>query len=74
MSDEEADSTLEENEVPAEDEFMPEEQLESEAESEQNMSNYEEEDIDEAEEEQLIVKIKNQMERSFWIGKTTRLP
>ena len=34
MSDEEADSTLEENEVPAEDEFMPEEQLESEAESE----------------------------------------
>ena len=74
MSDEEADSTLEENEVPAEDEFMPEEQLESEAESEQNMSNYEEEDIDEAEEEQLIVKIKNQMERSFWKGKTTRLP
>ena len=62
MSDEEADSTLEENEVPAEDEFMPEEQLESEAESEQNMSNYEEEDIDEAEEEQLIVKRKNQME------------
>lgn len=74
MSDEEADSTLEENEVPAEDEFMPEEQLESEAESEQNMSNYEEEDIDEAEEEQLIVKRKNQMERSFWKGKTTRLP
>ena len=74
MSDEEADSTLEENEVPAEDQFMPEEQLESEAESEQNMSNYEEEDIDEAEEEQLIVKRKNQMERSFWKGKTTRLP
>ena len=74
MSDEEADSKLEENEVPAEDEFMPEEQLESEAESEQNMSNYEEEDIDEAEEEQLIVKRKNQMERSFWKGKTTRLP
>ena len=74
MSDEEADSTLEKNEVPAEDEFMPEEQLESEAESEQNMSNYEEEDIDEAEEEQLIVKRKNQMERSFWKGKTTRLP
>ena len=74
MSDEEADSTLEENEVPAEDELMPEEQLESEAESEQNMSNYEEEDIDEAEEEQLIVKRKNQMERSFWKGKTTRLP
>ena len=74
MSDEEADSTLEENEVPADDEFMPEEQLESEAESEQNMSNYEEEDIDEAEEEQLIVKRKNQMERSFWKGKTTRLP
>ena len=73
MSDEEADSTLEENEVPAEDQFMPEEQLESEAESEQNMSNYEEEDIDEAEEE-LIVKRKNQMERSFWKGKTTRLP
>ena len=73
MSDEEADSTLEENEVPAEDQFMPEEQLESEAESEQNMSNYEEEDIDEAEEEQLIVKRKNQMERSFWKGKTTRL-
>ena len=74
MSDEEADSTLEENEVPAEDEFMPEKQVESEAESEQNMSNYEEEDIDEAEEEQLIVKRKNQMERSFWKGKTTRLP
>ena len=74
MSDEEADSTLEENEVSAEDQFMPEEQLESEAESEQNMSNYEEEDIDEAEEEQLIVKRKNQMERSFWKGKTTRLP
>ena len=74
MSDEEADSTLEENEVPAEDQFMPEEQLESEAESEQNMSNYEEEDIDEAEEEQLSVKRKNQMERSFWKGKTTRLP
>ena len=74
MSDEEADSTLEENEVPAEDQFMPEEQLESEAESEQNMSNYEEEDIDEAEEEQLIVKRKYQMERSFWKGKTTRLP
>ena len=74
MSDEEADSTLEENEVPAKDELMPEEQLESEAESEQNMSNYEEEDIDEAEEEQLIVKRKNQMERSFWKGKTTRLP
>ena len=74
MSDEEADSTLEENEVPAEDQFMPEEQLESEAESEQNMSNYEEEDIDEAEEEQLLVKRKNQMERSFWKGKTTRLP
>ena len=74
MSDEEADSTLEENEVPAEDQFMPEEQLESEAESEQNMSNYEEEDIDEAEEEQLIVKRKNQMERSFWKGRTTRLP
>ena len=74
MSDEEADSTLEENEVPAEDQFMPEEQLESEAESEQNMSNYEEEDIDEAEEEQLIVKRKHQMERSFWKGKTTRLP
>ena len=66
--------TLEQNEVPAEDEFMPEEQLESEAESEQNMSNFEEEDIDEAEEEQLIVKRKNQIERSFWKGKTTKLP
>lgn len=67
-------NTLEQNVVPAEDEFLPEEQLESEAESEQNMSNFEEEDIDEAEEEQLIVKRKNQIERSFWKGKTTKLP
>lgn len=66
--------TLEQNEVPAEDEFLPEEQLESEAESDQDMSNFEEEDIDEAEEEQLIVKRKNQIERSFWKGKTTKLP
>lgn len=67
-------NTLEQNVVPAEAEFLPEEQLESEAESEQNMSNFEEEDIDEAEEEQLIVKRKNQIERSFWKGKTTKLP
>ena len=50
-------NTLEQNVVPAEDEFLPEEQLESEAESEQNMSNFEEEDIDEAEEEQKLPEI-----------------
>ncbi len=73
-NDEDVEDTLEQNEVPAEDEFVPEEQLESEAESEQDMSNFEEEGIDETEEEQLIVKRKNQIERSFWKGKTTKLP
>ena len=66
--------TIEQNEVPAEENVMPEEQLESEAESKQDMRNFDEEDIDEAEEEQLIVKRKNQIERSFWKGKTTKLP
>lgn len=65
---------IEQNEVPAEENVMPEEQLESEAESKQDMRNFDEEDIDEAEEEQLIVKRKNQIERSFWKGKTTKLP
>lgn len=66
--------TIEQNEVPAEENVMSEEQLESEAESKQDMRNFDEEDIDEAEEEQLIVKRKNQIERSFWKGKTTKLP
>lgn len=77
VNDEEAETegdTIEQNEVPAEENVMPEEQLESEAESKQDMRNFDEEDIDEAEEEQLIVKRKNQIERSFWKGKTTKLP
>ena len=77
VNDEDAETegdTLEQNEVPAEENVMPEEQLESEAESKQDMRNFDEEDIDEAEEEQLIVKRKNQIERSFWKGKTTKLP
>lgn len=77
VNDEDAETegdTIEQNEVPAEENVMPEEQLESEAESKQDMRNFDEEDIDEAEEEQLIVKRKNQIERSFWKGKTTKLP
>lgn len=77
VNDEEAETegdTIEQNEVPAEENVMLEEQLESEAESKQDMRNFDEEDIDEAEEEQLIVKRKNQIERSFWKGKTTKLP
>ena len=77
VNDEEAETegdTIEQNEVPAEENVMPEEQLESEAESKQDMRNFDVEDIDEAEEEQLIVKRKNQIERSFWKGKTTKLP
>ena len=77
VNDEEAETEgdiIEQNEVPAEENVMPEEQLESEAESKQDMRNFDEEDIDEAEEEQLIVKRKNQIERSFWKGKTTKLP
>lgn len=77
VNDEEAETegdTIEQNEVPAEENVMMEEQLESEAESKQDMRNFDEEDIDEAEEEQLIVKRKNQIERSFWKGKTTKLP
>lgn len=77
VNDEDAEAegdTIEQNEVPAEENVMPEEQLESEAESKQDMRNFDEEDIDEAEEEQLIVKRKNQIERSFWKGKTTKLP
>lgn len=77
VNDEDAETegdTIEQNEVPAEENVMSEEQLESEAESKQDMRNFDEEDIDEAEEEQLIVKRKNQIERSFWKGKTTKLP
>lgn len=77
VNDEDAETegdTIEQNEVPAEENVMPEKQLESEAESKQDMRNFDEEDIDEAEEEQLIVKRKNQIERSFWKGKTTKLP
>lgn len=77
VNDEDAETegdTTEQNEVPAEENVMSEEQLESEAESKQDMRNFDEEDIDEAEEEQLIVKRKNQIERSFWKGKTTKLP
>lgn len=77
VNDEDAETegdTIEQNEVPAEENVMPEEQLESEAESKQDMRNFDEEDIDEAEEEQLIVKRKNQIESSFWKGKTTKLP